>query len=99
MPKQFEPNRMCICIKSINFLCKINLIPVARSIIRNLKYKMIWIRKRGIVHTFARYLGEDIKYYFADFVRQGGGVTPQIYNSFFAEIVVRKGVVVVFFFY
>ena len=35
---------------------------------------------------------EDIKYYFADFVRKGGeGGTPQIRNSLFAENLVRKG--------
>ena len=34
----------------------------------------------------------EVKYYFADFVRKGGGgVTPQIRNSFFAEDFVRKG--------
>ena len=35
---------------------------------------------------------EDIKYYFADFVRKGGGGgTPQIRNPLFAESFVRKG--------
>ena len=34
---------------------------------------------------------EDIKYYFADFVRKGGGGSPQIRNHFFAENFVRKG--------
>ena len=34
----------------------------------------------------------DIKYYFADFVRKGGGgVTPRICNPLFAENFVRKG--------
>ena len=33
----------------------------------------------------------NFKYYFADFVRKGGGGTPQIRNSFFAENFVRKG--------
>ena len=37
-------------------------------------------------------LREEVKYYFADFVRKGGGGgTPQIRNSFFAEDFVRKG--------
>ena len=32
------------------------------------------------------WLREDVKYYFADFVRKGGeGGPPQIRNSFFAE--------------
>ena len=30
-------------------------------------------------------LREDFKYYFADFVRKGGGGTPQIRNPIFAE--------------
>ena len=34
---------------------------------------------------------EDVKYYFADFVRKGGGDTPQIRNPLFAENFVRKG--------
>ena len=35
---------------------------------------------------------ENFKYYFADFVRKGGGGgTPQIRNSLFAENFVRKG--------
>ena len=29
------------------------------------------------------YIREDIKYYFADFVRKGGGGTPKIRNPFF----------------
>ena len=29
-------------------------------------------------------LREEVKYYFADFVRKGGGI-PQIRNPFFAE--------------
>ena len=37
-------------------------------------------------------LRENFKYYFADFVRKGGGRgTPQIRNSLFAENFVRKG--------
>ena len=36
-------------------------------------------------------LRENFKYYFADFVRKGGGGTPQIRNSLFAENFVRKG--------
>ena len=36
-------------------------------------------------------LREDFKYYFADFVRKGGGGTPQIRNPLFAKIFVRKG--------
>ena len=35
---------------------------------------------------------EDFKYYFADFVRKrGGGGTPQIRKSLFAEKKIRKG--------
>ena len=34
---------------------------------------------------------EPVKYYFADFVRKGGGGTPQIRNPLFAENFVRKG--------
>ena len=34
---------------------------------------------------------ENFKNYFADFVRKGGGGTPQIRNSLFAENFVRKG--------
>ena len=37
-------------------------------------------------------LREAVKYYFADFVRKGGGgSTPQIRNPLFAENFVRKG--------
>ena len=39
-------------------------------------------------------LREDIKYYFADFVRKGGrggGGYPQFRNPLFAEIFFRKG--------
>ena len=37
-------------------------------------------------------LREDFKYYFADFVRKrGGGGTPQIRKSLFAEKKIRKG--------
>ena len=38
-----------------------------------------------------RKLREPFKYYFADFVRKGGGGTPQIRNSFFAGKKIRKG--------
>ena len=34
---------------------------------------------------------EDFKYYFADFVRKGGGGTPQIPNPLFAEKKSVKG--------
>ena len=34
---------------------------------------------------------EASKYYFADFVRKGGGGTPQIRKSLFAEKKIRKG--------
>ena len=37
------------------------------------------------------FLREAVKYYFADFVRKGGGGTPQIRNPLFAENFVRKG--------
>ena len=41
-----------------------------------------------LTHAFR----EGVKYYFADFVRKGGGGgTPQIRNSLFAEYFVRKG--------
>ena len=33
----------------------------------------------------------EVKYYFADFVRKGGGGTPQIRNSFFAKELSEKG--------
>ena len=36
-------------------------------------------------------LREGVKYYFADFVRKGGGGTPQIRNPLFAEIFSVKG--------
>ena len=37
-------------------------------------------------------LREPVKYYFADFVRKGGGGgTPQIRNPLFAEKKIRKG--------
>ena len=36
-------------------------------------------------------LREPVKYYFADFVRKGGGGTPQIRNFFFARKKIRKG--------
>ena len=42
--------------------------------------------------NFHSLLGEDFKYYFADFVRKGGGRgSPQIRNSLFAKNFVRKG--------
>ena len=37
------------------------------------------------------FLREDFKYYFADFVRKGGGGTPQIRKSLFAEKKSVKG--------
>ena len=44
------------------------------------------------MYCFSPAISEDIKYYFADFVRKGGGRgTPQIHNSLFAENFVRKG--------
>ena len=43
------------------------------------------------MYCFSPAISEDIKYYFADFVRKGGGGTPQIRNSLFAENFVRKG--------
>ena len=45
-----------------------------------------------ITGCFKSTLRENFKYYFADFVRKGGGRgTPQIRNSLFAENFVRKG--------
>ena len=42
-------------------------------------------------NNFFNILRGEVKYYFADFVRKGGGGTPQIRNSLFAESFVRKG--------
>ena len=40
---------------------------------------------------FTLLVRERVKYYFADFVRKGGGGTPQIRNPLFAEKKIRKG--------
>ena len=37
------------------------------------------------------WIKEDVKYYFADFVRKGGGDTPQIRNFFLAKFLFVKG--------
>ena len=53
--------------------------------------------KGNLTSTFNRWifltpsLREPFKYYFADFVRKGGGGTPQIRNPLFAEKKIRKG--------
>ena len=40
---------------------------------------------------FTFYLREPFKFFFADFVRKGGGGTPQIHNPLFAGKKIRKG--------
>ena len=49
-------------------------------------------KNRKTTYTLYVALREDIKYYFADFVRKGGG-TPQIRNSLFASgnVLVKNG--------
>ena len=49
-----------------------------------------YVKEEGLRKVLA--LREGVKYYSADFVRKwGGGVTPQIRNSFFAGKKIRKG--------
>ena len=43
------------------------------------------------LHLTAMFIRGDIKYYFADFVRNGGAGPPQIRNSLFAKNFVCKG--------
>ena len=49
---------------------------------------MVLVALKQIFHTLVR---KTVKYFFADFVRKGGGGTPQIRKSLFAEKKIRKG--------